>query len=185
MRPRLHPERGASPGHRSRRLQLVRLRRAQRVRRVPPLGRERVASTTGARAGSCRARRPSSSRDALAASDDPEAERLVEGDARLVLREDARLDRPDAGGPCARDQRIHERPTDAAIRGRPPRRRRSSRRPRDSTLAPTSGRGRPSPAHARPSVATMRCEVSFPASNSAHVGVTVSKVACRVAMPSA
>ena len=39
VRPRLHPERGATAGHRDRRLQLVRVRRPQRVRRVPPLGR--------------------------------------------------------------------------------------------------------------------------------------------------
>ena len=94
----------------------------------------------------------------------------MEGDARLVLGEDARLDRPEAGGPCAGDQRIHERPADAAIRGRPPRRRRSSRRPRDSTLAPTSSERAAQPSTRSPSVATRRCDVSCPASNSAHVG---------------
>src|SRR5262249_23748458 len=43
LRPRLHPERGSPPGHRGRGLQLVRLPRNQRMRRVPPLGRSRVA----------------------------------------------------------------------------------------------------------------------------------------------
>ena len=44
LRPRLHPERGAPAGDRGRRVQLVRLRRAQRVRRVPPLGRSGLGS---------------------------------------------------------------------------------------------------------------------------------------------
>ena len=41
VRPRLHPERGAPRAGRDRRLELVRLRRAQRVPRVPPLARRR------------------------------------------------------------------------------------------------------------------------------------------------
>ena len=40
VRPRLHPERGASAAGRGRRLQLVRLRRPQRLRRVPLAGTE-------------------------------------------------------------------------------------------------------------------------------------------------
>ena len=39
LRPRLHPERGAARAGRDRRLELVRLRRPQRVPRVPPLAR--------------------------------------------------------------------------------------------------------------------------------------------------
>ena len=39
VRPRLHPERGAPRAGRGRRLELVRLRRPQRVPRVPPLAR--------------------------------------------------------------------------------------------------------------------------------------------------
>ena len=41
VRPRLHPERGAARAGRDRRLELVRLRRAQRLPRVSPLARRR------------------------------------------------------------------------------------------------------------------------------------------------
>ena len=42
VRPRLHPERGAARAGRDRRLQLVRIRRAQRLPRVPPLARRLI-----------------------------------------------------------------------------------------------------------------------------------------------
>ena len=50
----------------------------------------------------------------LAAADDAEPGTLVQAEARLVLGEDARLDRPDAGGLGRRDERIEQGATDAA-----------------------------------------------------------------------
>ena len=48
VRPRLHPERGAEVRHQRRRLQLVRLRRPQRVRRLPQARRVRPGAASGA-----------------------------------------------------------------------------------------------------------------------------------------
>ena len=97
VRPRLHPERGAAGAGRDRGLELVRLRRAQRVPRVPPLARRGLSSVaapvvTGGELEErpCRARRRRSSRDPLAAADDPEAARSCSAMLGRVLREDAR-----------------------------------------------------------------------------------------------
>ena len=56
VRPRLHPERGAARAGRDRRLELVRLRRPQRLPRVPSLARERLQPLLGIRAGAARER---------------------------------------------------------------------------------------------------------------------------------
>ena len=107
---------------RDRSLQLVRLRRPQRVRRLSSLGRSRP------RRGSLHELRapfdehgvtPAAVElpDPLAVSDDAEPEALVQRDARLVLREDARLDRPDPASFGARDQRFEEHATDSLPAG--------------------------------------------------------------------
>src|SRR5205085_11378788 len=50
----------------------------------------------------------------LAHADEAEAGAEMEPQARLVLREDPRLQRPDAGRLRPRDQRVEQRPADAA-----------------------------------------------------------------------
>src|SRR3954447_22146410 len=50
----------------------------------------------------------------LAAADDPETGSLMHAEARLVLREDAGLDRPDPGRLGRGDERLEQRPADAA-----------------------------------------------------------------------
>ena len=97
LRPRLHPERGASAGDRGRRIQLVRLRRPQRVRRVPPLGRSGLGLQAELEQDGV-APDAVELRDPLEAADEAESEALVEREARGVLREHACLDRPDAAG---------------------------------------------------------------------------------------
>src|SRR4029079_16795157 len=52
--------------------------------------------------------------DALAAADDAEADRLVEPEARGVLRDDRGLERPDPLAGCAREQPHEERAADPA-----------------------------------------------------------------------
>ena len=52
LRPRLHPERGARGAGRGRRLERVRLRRAQQLRRVPPLDRLTARTPSSISAGS-------------------------------------------------------------------------------------------------------------------------------------
>src|SRR5262245_44174830 len=49
----------------------------------------------------------------LTATDDAEADALMEAHAGLVLREDPGLDRPDAGRLGRGDERLEQRPTDA------------------------------------------------------------------------
>ena len=100
--------------------QLVRLRRAQRLRRAAPLGRRARSPLRGrgARGGRVSRQTPSSCAMRSKRPTSLKPRRLVEREARGVLREHARLDRPDPAGVGAREQRLHERPTDAAIRGR-------------------------------------------------------------------
>ena len=83
-------------------------------------------------------------RDALAAADDAEAERLVEPEARVVLRDDRRLDRPDPVAGRVRDERSRAAPDRHRGRGRPRRRRPSARRRPGSSCAARRARPRPS-----------------------------------------
>ena len=84
----------------------------------------------------------------------------MEREARGVLREHARLDRPDPAGVGAREQGLHERAADASAASALARRRPSSRRRRRSTLATTSARGRPSRRRGRPRRRRSRCSAS-------------------------
>ena len=90
--------------------QLVRLRRPQRLPRLPPLARRvgpGVSGSAGRQVRRCSgqpqleeqrvAPDPGELGDPLPAADDAEAGALVQGDAGGVLREDAGLDRPDPG----------------------------------------------------------------------------------------
>ena len=52
--------------------------------------------------------------DPLPDADLAEAERAVEAEARAVVGEDARLERPEPAGPRAVDQRLQQRPANAA-----------------------------------------------------------------------
>ena len=164
VRPRLHPERGASTQDvEVARLELVRLRRAQRLRRVPPLGRERpelpVSSAQLERATRvapdavelCAIRARAGRRRGTRAA------RAARGSR--VLREDARLDRPDARrvGRSA-TQRLHAE----RVRLRDPRAvsgdvDRVLGDPGVARRAPTSERERPSRRRGRPSIAHERC----------------------------
>ena len=55
-------------------------------------------------------------RDALTSPDDPEHRRLVQPDARSILRKDARLDGPDTGVLSCADEGIEQEATDALCR---------------------------------------------------------------------
>ena len=83
--------------------------------------------------------------DALADADVAEPERAMQREARLVLREDARLERPEPAGAGALDERRQQRAPDPVAAGRYRRRRRSGRpRPRRPPGARRAS-ARPSP----------------------------------------
>jgi hypothetical protein len=163
VRPRLHPERGAATGHRGRGQQLVRLRRPQRMRRVPPLGRRGLALQPQLEEDGVA---PDAVElcDPLEASDEPEPEAFVERNACPVFSGTCPRGSSRSCALRAREGGFHQRSTDPATsralrdvdRARrdpgvaPPRRRRSER----------------DPAHDSPSsTATNRCSREWLASN--------------------
>ena len=186
------PNSRAGAAGRDRGLELVRVRRSQRVPRVPALvrgvgavsRRSAVRARAFARGTPCRARRRAAPRSARA-SRPPETRppRAARGSHRC--REDARLDRPDTARVRREHQRLHQRATDAATACAPgdvdavlhhpdvagPLRHRRQRRPTERRR--------------RPSRATKRRRASRVRSNSLHRGTSVSKVATPVAIPSA
>ena len=151
---------------------------------LPPLGRSALRAQTRSSSAQDRVAPDAVELcDPLTAADDAESEPFVEREARGVLREHARLDRPDSAGVGARDTASMQRSPDST----------SARALRDVDRAlgdpcvarSAGGRGERRPADDRSSsTATRRCSARSPRSNSPQVGVAVSNVArpCRDAL---